>query len=251
MKDIRERRTNSYYFEDVLDYENGFHTLSLEFPAAAQTPAWPQAFETFLEAKPALGLCEQLDQLQTTYKHSNDPSVSDSSACPGPKPGSHYQQFRGSGRDALDFSCHGIVHPLPPQNDFPGWQRITLMKRSDEISTPGHKPNIPGLDTSAFNVLSDTTFPNINSPNMAPAIDDEINRECWCYEGVILPGGKIILGRWVSLNSFDSEVSPVNLIDYQWSPFQDLEEMYLMGPFIYWEVGTDEEPEGMYDTSLN
>ena len=196
---IRRKRRFSYYSADAMNSEFGLHTLSLEFPAVAQTPAWPQTFETFLKAIPTLGICEQLDQLRRAYDRSNSPSVPDSSACRGPKLSVHYDQFAGLGADdARDFTCHGILHPLPSQNGFPGFQRITLMKRFIEPFTPGIKPKIPGLDTSAFNVLSNTTSKNINSSSIAPIIDDEINRECWCYEGVVLPGGKIILGRWVS-----------------------------------------------------
>lgn len=54
----------------------------------------------------------------------------------------------------------------------------------------------------------DTTDP-------AAALPDSI----WAYEGVVLPGGKIILGRW-------------------WHPLHgDDEEMY-SGPFILWNVDT-------------
>lgn len=47
--------------------------------------------------------------------------------------------------------------------------------------------------------------------------DADIDGAYWAYEGVVLPGGKIILGRW-------------------WSPMQDLEEINCIGPFIFWEV---------------
>ena len=54
--------------------------------------------------------------------------------------------------------------------------------------------------------------------------DDDvgINNGCWAYEGVVLPGGMIMLGRW-------------------WSPMDDMEERYCMGPFIFWNVKGEEE----------
>jgi hypothetical protein len=54
----------------------------------------------------------------------------------------------------------GWLNPLPEQSGIPGWQRITLMKHFQEV-----------LDLS-----------------------DPENH--WAYEGVVLPGGRIILGRW-------------------------------------------------------
>ena len=46
----------------------------------------------------------------------------------------------------------------------------------------------------------------------------ELNESCWAYEGVVLPGGMIMLGRW-------------------WCP-QD-ETKRCMGPFVFWNVDTD------------
>jgi hypothetical protein len=54
----------------------------------------------------------------------------------------------------------GWLNPLPPQGGIPGWQRITFMKHFSQ----------------------DYEHPN----------EDNL----WAYEGVVLPGGRIILGRW-------------------------------------------------------
>ena len=51
--------------------------------------------------------------------------------------------------------------------------------------------------------------------------DVNINNGCWAYEGVVLPGGMIMLGRW-------------------WSPMDDMEERHCMGPFIFWNVAGEE-----------
>ena len=47
--------------------------------------------------------------------------------------------------------------------------------------------------------------------------DAEINAGCWAYEGVVLPGGMIMLGRW-------------------WSPMDDTGLKKCTGPFIFWNV---------------
>lgn len=39
----------------------------------------------------------------------------------------------------------------------------------------------------------------------------------WCYEGVVLPGDKVVLGRW-------------------WSPDDGVGEGQYSGPFLLWNV---------------
>ena len=70
-------------------------------------------------------------------------------------------QFVGTGEDLDDdFNAVGWLNPLPPQWGIPGWQRITFMKHFME------------------------NFAEVEQDNL------------WAYEGVVLPGGRIILGRW-------------------------------------------------------
>lgn len=175
-----------------------------------------------------------------------------------PRRGVHYNQFSGSGRDADPFSCSGILHPLPPQHGIPGWHRISMIKYFDPTaaknfqalsvlsngpSTPDyasssgttshsspfspHPPHSSASSTSsvsdhAFDPFPTSTFTPINAyPTASVPSNVDVNDECWAYEGVVLPGGKIMLGRW-------------------WSPTQDADELLCMGPFIFWEV--DEEP---------
>jgi len=74
-------------------------------------------------------------------------------------------RFTGEGDDEEHFFASGWVTPLPSQPreedwEIPGWKRITFMKHfiDDE----------DGLDQDNL----------------------------WAYEGVMLPGNKLILGRW-------------------------------------------------------
>lgn len=70
-------------------------------------------------------------------------------------------QFSGNGVDLDDdFYALGWLNPLPAQYGIPGWQRITFMKH----------------------FMDD--FDQVDQDNL------------WAYEGVVLPGGRIILGRW-------------------------------------------------------
>jgi hypothetical protein len=75
--------------------------------------------------------------------------------------GSNNIQFTGTGIDLEDdFNAIGWLNPLPDQQGIPGWQRITFMKH----------------------FMND--FDQVEQDNL------------WAYEGVVLPGGRIILGRW-------------------------------------------------------
>ncbi len=97
--------------------------------------------------------------------------------------------FEGTGVDRDPFHCTGQLQALPPQHGIPGWQRITLMKYF--------------LDEDGF-----------YDPNSR-----------WAYEGVVLPGNQIILGRW-------------------WSPLHSEGAAGMCGPFIFWKVrGADGEAE--------
>ncbi|KAL5389947.1 hypothetical protein DPSP01_002006 [Paraphaeosphaeria sporulosa] len=100
-------------------------------------------------------------------------------------------RFDGHGEDLEDlYFASGWLNALPPQAGIPGWQRITMMKHFED--------------------------------DIAAVQDDNL----WAYEGVVLPGGKIILGRWWFASdehiNFDDEYG---------------------GPFIFWAVEPEEELE--------
>lgn len=149
-----------------------------------------------------------------------------------PKRGVHYHQFSGIGNDAEPFHCSGILHPLPPQEDIPGWYRISMMKYFDPLAQPDSMPPQSGTTWAPFqSPPSEGNTPHV--PNkLAGAdynlsdkyqVDDDaqINAGCWAYEGVVLPGGMIMLGRW-------------------WSPMDDTGLKRCMGPFIFWNVDKDD-----------
>ena len=54
----------------------------------------------------------------------------------------------------------------------------------------------------------------------------EVDDGCWAYEGVVLPGGKIVLGRW-------------------WSPLDEGGEREWMGPFVFWNVEGEGDEYGV------
>jgi len=84
----------------------------------------------------------------------------------------------GWGEDKDDFFyMSGWLNPLPDQSGIPGWQRITLLKHFQE------------------------------------EIDLTQQENHWGYEGVVLPGGRIILGRWwYASDEVDFDVSVAHRI---------------------------------------
>ncbi|KZM28198.1 hypothetical protein ST47_g682 [Ascochyta rabiei] len=107
-------------------------------------------------------------------------------------------QFMGTGTDLEDdFRAIGWLNALPDQCGIPGWQRITFMK------------------------------------HFAEDLDDVDSDNLWAYEGVVLPGGRIIVGRWW----FASETVDFNR-DYN-------------GPFILWAAEPDNFDETSDDESNN
>nr|POE47505.1 casein kinase ii subunit beta-2 [Quercus suber] len=111
---------------------------------------------------------------------------SDLAACEKPQ----NFHFDGEGIDENDaFSAMGWLSSLPPQMGVPGWQRMTMMK----------------YFTDQFGLVDMDAL--------------------WAYEGVVLPGGQIMLGRW-------------------WAAEEETEEDDVYsGPFILWNVDGPAYPE--------
>jgi hypothetical protein len=80
-----------------------------------------------------------------------------------------------------DFNALGWLNPLPDQCGIPGWQRITFMKHFvDDLS-------------------------DFDSDNL------------WAYEGVVLPGGRIIVGRWwFAVDNVDFDVGARQSLGTNW-----------------------------------
>ena len=161
-------------------------------------------------------------------KNTNPPSTT------GPRPQRDYIQFSGAGKDYGPFLCTGILHNLPPQSGIPGWQRVSMMKycvasstSSSTSTSPSSSPSSTVFSgstvssaSSAASSVSSTTNPfTYTGDDHDTGADQQfvLDEQCWCYEGVALPGGKIILGRW-------------------WHPLEEGDEYCSMGPFIFWNV---------------
>lgn len=83
----------------------------------------------------------------------------------------------------------------------PGWHRITFMKYS-------------------------TAYPD---PSLHPIED------CWAYEGVVLPGGKVMFGRWWQPEDEEESVSA--------TPEERWNQRLCSGPFVFWAVGGEDDEQ--------
>jgi len=90
--------------------------------------------------------------------------------------------FYGTSRGHRDAHLFGRIHGLPPQQGVPGFQRISMIK-----------------------------FYPLNGEFDASQV--------WSYEGCVLPGGRVIVGRWWDLTSDSSQ--PIDIFG---------------GPFLWWNV---------------
>ncbi|MCJ1461476.1 hypothetical protein MMC07_000073 [Pseudocyphellaria aurata] len=208
VRQIRNVRAGSAIFMDGFGIEWGdgaFQSLHLDFDPAHCCP-WPRGFEEHLQALPS--------HLSAAAVHGH--------AVEPRRRGRDYLLFSGTGMDNIPFHCSGVLHALPPQHDIPGWQRISIMKKFDPEPRP---PADPSAYAPSSSTTADTSTPNPFTPDWdqtgrdgeAGGHIDMSTDDYWCYEGVVLPGGKIILGRW-------------------FSPNEDRAQCLNTGPFIFWNV---------------
>ena len=146
------------------------------------TAGWPTDFEELLKTDP--------------YAHIPDIPLSGTSLRTSLRPSARhvpivheqypFKSFFGTVRDNTHPAhVYGRLNGLPPQNGVPGFQRIVFIKYCP----------------------------------LANGFYDE--RSVWGYEGCVLPGGRIIVGRWFDATEFGANTTAYNR---------------MTGPFIYWNV---------------
>lgn len=144
--------------------------------------------------------------------------------------------------DENEFLTAGTVSALPPQNGIPGWMRMTMIKYFPRVDDDNDQRN-----DNTFGM----TLPGklVQPPQLAhtPAFDlngIDTDAGIWAYEGIVLPGGEIMVGRWwspdseVALdeNGFEIPVPGAGLgLD---EGGRAATELY-SGPFIFWCVDED------------
>ena len=180
---LRATKPGDNMFEDSFGADEGsFRILEIDF-TRSDKPHWPEAFNNYLDSYP--------------------PTMAD------PSDNMDYLQFTGTGHGSDFFNLSGIIHAVAAQHDIPGWQRITFMMKT---ATPKSVLGDPYTTAdSSFPQADDASGKGFTLFSKGNIEDRLVNEQCWAYEGVVLPGGMIMLGRW-------------------WSPIDDLET----GPWMYW-----------------
>jgi len=101
-----------------------------------------------------------------------------------------FKSFFGTSKDTKPGHFYGRLHALPPQQDILGFQRISFVKFCYELQG----------DFQHYDPF-----------------------QIWGYEGCVLPGGRVIIGRWTDLSGQDDD------------NIQDPIDQFC-GPFIYWNI---------------
>jgi len=188
-------------------------TLELHFPEEAAQ--WPSIFEKHLTSlgHPSSTYLDNVNMNAArkfargksrtrAQRRANEPASSATAGEEEPiDPRAISFQFTGKGVDAEDFYASGWLNPLPHQQGIPGWQRMSMMKFfvdqefESEENGDGH---------GKFDM------------NTALGLMDETS--LWAYEGVVLPGGEIVVGRWWAPSA----------------PQQGPSDECYSGPFMFW-----------------
>jgi hypothetical protein len=175
---LREKKYGEILYTDRhVDDEDPIQVSKFWVPPGGEPTVWFDHWETVLQSRSKYGPAGA-----TGSRSSSRPSRAQQSRATDTKwifDGT--VGFEGIGFDEENFYASGFLNPLPAQRGIPGWQRMTMMEYfRDEHGSVDH------------NAL-------------------------WAYEGVVLPGGQIMVGRW-------------------WAP-ENVAEIYkYSGPIIMWCV---------------
>ena len=149
----------------------------------------------------------------------------------------YVRPFVASGRDNdLPFIASGGISALPLQYGVPGWMRFTMIKAyltEEEIDAIPEEWQSPDFDIFRPG-RSDRNWHNFEC---------DVELSAWGYEGVVLPGGGIIVGRWFDVGSTVAENEgiggPLNREQ------QARQRGIYSGPFMFWSVTPN--PQSSYD----
>ena len=184
--------------------------MALRFNLGDQAEFWPPAFEEHLHGIPTPELLNLISKdPYHPYEKLEDKSINaegsapTTSGCstaregtllqpkipaelPQPEAGVDYMHFRGNGNDEESFFCMGMLHPLPPQNGIIGWQRITFIK--------AFSPNDEPVELSVLEVKEKVNDQYVTVKKIP------YPENCYAFEGVVLPGGKTMVGKSTQLS---------------------------------------------------
>lgn len=155
--------------------------MSLHLDFTHSVTHWPAAFEKHLSSLPFV----------TEVKDKASGGSAKPNQFQKPKSGVDYHHFEGHGCGVSKFRCAGIVTTIPPQKAIPGFQRVTMMKWFDPTDTSdSDEPTSPQIASVSGSIVADF-LADVDHAGDLQNVDVDI----WAYEGIVLPGGKIMLVR--------------------------------------------------------
>lgn len=231
----------------------------------ARPPEWPRVLERHLAAKTHASLQRRAATVsagtpgassspQHTDTASSTPCASTSAPQPATAASPHMisgsraasvaapYQFSAVGFDATRFLAAGCVSALPKQFGIRGFQRFTMMKYlprddDDDDDVAAAASSADSEDPSYTPWPSDVA-PAAEAARTAPQDPREIDVEAndlWAYEGVVLPGGQVVVGRWWR----PDEAAPLQGVSGERPPegeAREGSEAVYSGPFVFWCV---------------
>ena len=253
-------------------FKDRHHFMSLDFEPSHQPNWDSNAdFEFFTESRPSVRQANTIRKLNGQPKCKPTPAKKNprQRGQPkwGPQRGQDYLPFVGEDSEKGDLVA-GNMHCLPPAAGLPGFRRITctyplpaLSPRSSirasrdyeawlthdavlQYARPHWVPafqwppffNAQGKVNSAFAAQRGAPFPHGAAAVHLPPPDlgavDLQRAEATLFDGVALPGGRAIVGRWY--RCYQDRAGFLEEADRRPGDRDDWFESMICGPFIYW-----------------
>ncbi|KAJ8069790.1 hypothetical protein OCU04_000206 [Sclerotinia nivalis] len=185
-----EEDTDDGPYSDELDSGESFQDISLFFNDQKFSERnWPKSWGNILQSDPFSNTVPESAHRHGARRNTRSNRSRSDHKKPKENPNPGVKYFYGSSRDSVSTAhLYGAVHGIPLQHGIPGFQRITIIK----------------------------FFPDKNG--------DYDRGQSWGYEGCVLPGGRIIVGRW-----FDA--------------LSNSHRDVMSGPFVFWNVDESDAHE--------
>lgn len=126
----------------------------------------------------------------------------------------------------------GYLQPLPSQRGVPGWMRITMLKFKWPVGRSATRNDVyPQFMSKHSNKFFWSIMASDIAMDDVPHDDGEARLQentCWAYEGIVLPGGRFMAGRWWWINPDDP------------NGMRRSDSTQQSGPFMYWACAEDQ-----------
>ena len=214
--------------DDILHEEGGLDRGELSCSTVINDRPWGSIYDRYTRAIPSEALCRDIN--------------------PGRLPGAARDQedfkqfnlvlFQTVNGSAKELYIRGIMHNIPAQEGVHGWARISAIAWYVDITPPqpveATNTNGDGNGNDNDDDVSMTSSEIEEHDNNPPLQDED-----FVLEGVVLPGGKIIVGRWWMAAEDLDRAADGGYADEAALRVRrgELDTMTEVGPFLWWREG--------------